>query len=77
MPLHGFAQNQVCCELVAMACELPAWMQMLALEGRSLFTTAGRLPDDKLVEQDDHGPASRSTEPTVKRGLDAKYPSNR
>jgi len=46
-----------------MACELTAWMQMLALEGRSLFTTADRLPDNKLVEQDDHGPASRSTEP--------------
>jgi hypothetical protein len=33
LPLHGFAQNQIWCELVAMACELTAWMQMLALDG--------------------------------------------
>jgi hypothetical protein len=26
LPLHGFAQNQIWCELVAMACELTAWM---------------------------------------------------
>ena len=34
----------------------------------------GRLPDNKPVEQDDHGPASRSTEPDFRRGLHAKYP---
>ena len=28
LPLHGFAQNQIWCELVAMACELLAWMQL-------------------------------------------------
>ena len=33
LPLHGFAQNQIWCELVAMACELLAWMAMLALDG--------------------------------------------
>jgi hypothetical protein len=33
LPLHGFAQNQLWCELVAMACELLAWTQMLALQG--------------------------------------------
>jgi hypothetical protein len=33
LPLHGFDQNQVWCELVAMACELLAWMQILALDG--------------------------------------------
>jgi Transposase DDE domain group 1 len=54
LPLHGFAQNQVWCELVAMACELTAWMQMLALDGPArawepkrlrlrLFAAAGRL----------------------------------
>src|ERR1019366_5182584 len=31
--LHGFTQNQIWCELVAMACELTAWMAMLALDG--------------------------------------------
>ena len=31
-PLHGFAQNQIWCEIVALACELLAWMQMLALD---------------------------------------------
>jgi hypothetical protein len=54
LPLHGFAQNQVWCELVAMACELLAWMQMLALDGPArawepkrlrlrLFSAAARL----------------------------------
>jgi Transposase DDE domain group 1 len=33
LPLHRFDQNQIWCELVAMACELTAWMQMLALDG--------------------------------------------
>ena len=33
LPLHGFDQNQIWCELVAMACELLAWMTMLALDG--------------------------------------------
>jgi hypothetical protein len=54
LPLHGFDQNQIWCELVAMACELTAWMAMLALDGPArawepkrlrlrLFTAAGRL----------------------------------
>jgi hypothetical protein len=54
LPLQGFAQNQIWCEIVAMACELLAWMQMLALEGKArrwepkrlrlrLFSAAGRL----------------------------------
>jgi hypothetical protein len=33
LPLKGLAQNQVWCEIVALACELLAWMQMLALTG--------------------------------------------
>jgi hypothetical protein len=32
LPLHGFSQNQIWCELAAMACELLAWMAMLALD---------------------------------------------
>jgi hypothetical protein len=54
LPLHGFNQNQIWCELVAVASELTAWMQMLALDGPArtwepkrlrlrLFTAAGRL----------------------------------
>src|SRR5438046_254549 len=35
LPLHGFTQNQIWCELAAMACELTAWVQMLALDGSS------------------------------------------
>jgi hypothetical protein len=30
LPLHGFAQNQLWCALVSIACELVAWMQLLA-----------------------------------------------
>jgi hypothetical protein len=54
LPLHGFDQNQIWCELVTMACELTAWMQMLALDGTArgwepkrlrlrLFSAAGRI----------------------------------
>jgi hypothetical protein len=54
LPLKGFAQNQAWCEIVALACELLAWTQMLALAGESrrwepkrlrlrLFSVAGRL----------------------------------
>jgi hypothetical protein len=54
LPLKGFDQNQVWCEIVALACELLAWMQMLALAGDArrwepkrlrlrLFAVAGRL----------------------------------
>jgi Transposase DDE domain group 1 len=54
LPLHGFAQNQIWCELVTMACELLAWIAMLALDGPArawepkrlrlrLFSAAGRL----------------------------------
>jgi hypothetical protein len=54
LPLKGFAQNQVWCEIVALACELLAWTQLLALAGQArrwepkrlrlrLFSVAGRL----------------------------------
>jgi hypothetical protein len=31
LPLHGFDQNRIWCALVQLACELTAWLQMLAL----------------------------------------------
>jgi hypothetical protein len=31
LPLHDFTQNQIWCAIVALACELIAWMQMLTL----------------------------------------------
>ena len=54
LPLHGFAQNQIWCEIAALACELLAWMAMLALTGKArrwepkrlrlrLFSAAGRI----------------------------------
>jgi hypothetical protein len=54
LPLKGFAQNQLWCEIVALACELLAWMQMLALAGDArrwepkrlrlrIFAVAGQL----------------------------------
>ena len=54
LPLHGYAQNQIWCEIVALACELLAWTQMLALTGPArrwepkrlrlrLFSAAGRI----------------------------------
>ena len=55
LPLHDFTQNEIWCAIVALACKLTAWMQMLALtphEARRwepkrlrlrLFSIAGRL----------------------------------
>jgi hypothetical protein len=55
LPLHDFAQNRIWCAIVALACELTAWLQMLALAGHParrwepkrlrlrLFSAAGRL----------------------------------
>ncbi len=54
LPLQGFTQNQIWCEIAAMACELLAWMQILALDGPArrwepkrlrlrLFSAAGRI----------------------------------
>jgi len=54
LPLHGFDQNQIWCEIVALACDLLAWTQMLALTGRArrwepkrlrlrIFSCAGRI----------------------------------
>ena len=54
LPLHGYAQNQLWCEIVALACELLAWTQLLALTGPArrwepkrlrlrLFSAAGRI----------------------------------
>jgi hypothetical protein len=54
LPLKGFAQNQLWCESVSLACELLAWTQMLALTRPArrwkpkrlrlrLFSAAGRL----------------------------------
>jgi hypothetical protein len=55
LPLHGFAQNTIWCAIVALACEVTAWLQMLAWAGHEarkwepkrlryrLFSTAGRL----------------------------------
>jgi hypothetical protein len=54
LPLHGFNQNQIWCEMVAMASELLGWMQMLALDRPArtwepkrlrlrLFSAAGRI----------------------------------
>ena len=49
LPLHGYAQNKIWCEIVALACDLLAWTQMLARrwEPRRLrlriFSAAGRI----------------------------------
>jgi Transposase DDE domain group 1 len=54
LPLRGYAQNQIWCQIVALACELIAWTQLLALHGAArrweprrlrlrLFSAAGRI----------------------------------
>jgi hypothetical protein len=55
LPLHGFAQNQIWLAIIALACDLLAWMQTLALHSHParrwepkrlrlrLLSTAGRI----------------------------------
>jgi Transposase DDE domain group 1 len=54
LPLHGYEQNRISCEIVALAGELLAWMQMLAFDGPArrwepkrlrlrIFAVAGRI----------------------------------
>ena len=54
LPLHGYDQNKIWCEIVALGCELLAWTQMLALTGPArrweprklrlrIFSAAGRI----------------------------------
>ena len=54
LPLHGYDQNQIWCQIVALAGELLAWTQMLALAGAArrrepkrlrlrIFSCAGRI----------------------------------
>ena len=43
LPLHGYDQNQIWCEIVALACELIAWMQILALPGTARRWEPSRL----------------------------------
>ncbi|WP_433526756.1 IS1380 family transposase [Nocardia pseudovaccinii] len=55
LPLHGFDQNQIWCEIICLATELTAWMQMIAFTDHParrwepkrlrlrLFSTAARL----------------------------------
>jgi hypothetical protein len=57
LPLHDFTQNQIWCAIIALAVELTAWMQLLALASHDarrwepkrlrlrLFSIAGRLAE--------------------------------
>ncbi len=44
LPLHGYAQNQIWCQIVALARELIAWTQLLALTGTARRQEPKRLP---------------------------------
>ncbi len=48
LPLHDLTQNQIWCALVALACELTAWMQMLALADHPLHPEARRWEPKRL-----------------------------
>ncbi|WP_448070744.1 IS1380 family transposase [Georgenia yuyongxinii] len=71
LPLHDFAQNQIWCAVVALAAEVTAWMQMLALTGHParkwepktlrlrLFTipaTLARRARQRLLHLAEHAP---------------------
>jgi Transposase DDE domain group 1 len=48
LPLHDFAQNQIWCALVALAADLVAWMQTLALTGHHGHQDARRWEPKRL-----------------------------
>jgi Transposase DDE domain group 1 len=48
LPLHDFAQNQIWCAIVALACELLAWLQMLALTSNDAPPDARRWEHKRL-----------------------------
>ena len=82
LPLHDFAQNQIWCAIVALACELTAWMQTLALHGHParrwepkrlrtrLFTvpaTLARTGRRRLLHLADHHPCAAVVHDAVRR----------
>ena len=48
LPLHDFTQNQIWCAIVALAAELTAWMQTLALTGHAGYEQARRWEPKRL-----------------------------
>jgi hypothetical protein len=56
LPLHGYDQNKIWCEVVALACELLAWTQMLALTGPARRWEPRKLRLRGLLRSRAHGP---------------------
>jgi len=48
LPLHDFTQNQIWCAIVALALEVTAWMQLLALTGHPKHPDARRWEPKRL-----------------------------
>jgi hypothetical protein len=82
LPLHDFAQNQIWCAIVALACDLTAWMQTLALPAHParrwepkrlrtrLFTipaTLARTGRRRLLHLADHHPWATTVRDAVAR----------
>jgi hypothetical protein len=82
LPLHDFDQNQIWCAIIALACELTAWMQMLALPNHParrwepkrlrtrLFTvpaTLARTGRRRLLHLADHHPCAAVVHDAVGR----------
>jgi Transposase DDE domain group 1 len=82
LPLHDFAQNEIWCAIVALACELTAWMQTLALTEHParrwepkrlrlrLFTvpaTLARTGRRRLLHLADHHPWAATVTDAIRR----------
>ena len=82
LPLHDFTQNQIWCAIVALACELTAWMQTLALPGHQarrwepkrlrtrLFTipaTLARTGRRRLLHLAEHHPWATAVHDALRR----------
>jgi hypothetical protein len=48
LPLHDFTQNQIWCAIVALACEVTAWMQTLTVTGHDGYEQARRWEPKRL-----------------------------
>lgn len=49
LPLHEFTQNQIWCAIVALACELTAWLQILAFTDASAASHQARRWEPKRL----------------------------
>jgi Transposase DDE domain group 1 len=76
LPLKGFAQNQLWCEIVALACELLAWTQVLALTGAARRGHPPASPPVRLTSSNRRYDQERQTPGPWNPAHPARQPGN-